>query len=128
MRRPAKQSDSIPKSLGNLHFNLQLLETSGRKFDWSGLHRSFTVKTVTNANTFEVIDEDLFFEGSKLINIMSLYKSKKIAVPDLFSHESEYEAISGTIYYNHPFIIFTEENGTLKLTFANETVVDCSFI
>jgi hypothetical protein len=114
--------------LGSLKFHMQLLEMAGRKFEWSGLGKSFTVKTGTATYLFEAHGDEYEFEGRRLINIMSLYKSKKIAVPELFTHQSEYDAVAGTIFYNHPFVIFTKENGSLKMTFANEPVSACQII
>ncbi|MGV2887600.1 hypothetical protein [Paenibacillus taichungensis] len=101
-------------SMGNLQFNLQLLEAAGRKFVWSELGKSFSVKTGGGHYDFGVGDGDYYFEGRKLVNILSLYKSRKIAIPELFSFESEYDVVSGTLFYNHPFIVFTEDNGGMK--------------
>lgn len=114
--------------IGNLTFNLQMLESPGRKFMWNfEIPKPFTIRTKTDSYTFESIDGNLSFEGRKLYTIMSLYKSKQVAIPELFSHESEYDAITDMIYYNHPFVIFTEESGKLKMSIVNEPVLDCSF-
>lgn len=114
--------------MANLQFNLQLLEAAGRKFAWSKLGKSFSIKAGTSQYDIELSGQDYFFEGRRLLNILSLYKSKRIAIPELFSTQSEYDAVSGTIYYNHPFIVFTEENEEVKMTFANEPVVACSAV
>ncbi|WP_059040624.1 hypothetical protein [Paenibacillus rubinfantis] len=122
------ESCTTDLELGNLQFRLQLLEAPGRKFEWSGLDKSFSVNTATAEYIFKFEGEQFTFEGRRLINILSLYKSKRIALPELFTHQSEYDAVTGRLFYNHPFIVFTEENGSLKMAFANEPVSACSVL
>lgn len=115
--------------MNNLTFRVELLVSPGRKYPWAESERSFRIKTNTAEYPIDLQDDVYYFEGRRLINIMSLHKSKKIAVPEMFTHPSEYDAVLETIYYNRPFVIFTEDGGhSIKMTFVNETVQDVMHI
>ncbi|MCM3592684.1 hypothetical protein M4D58_18845 [Brevibacillus borstelensis] len=122
------ESCTVKLSIQNLEFNLQLLDMPGRKFDWMSDQKPFVVNSASESYQFDVAEDRIMFEDRKVVNILSLYKSKKIAIPELFHMENEYDAISGVIFYNHPFIVLTEDNGKLKLSFCNDLVTACRYI
>lgn len=111
--------------LGGVQFRLQMLETLGEMFEWSGLNRSFTVKTDKESFVFDARGTDYYFKGNKVINIMSLYRSHTFTETDMLNHDNEYDAITGTIFYNHPFILFTEVNDSLHMQVCSKVVTTC---
>ena len=118
-------SCTVHTSIAGLEFNLELLEASGRKFAWSDLGTSFSVKTASSQYDFEKRDGKYYFEGRRLVGILSLYKSKDLGITDLYTHASEYDAAMGMLFYNRLFIILTEDKGEVKVTFPGEPVFAC---
>jgi len=115
--------------ISNLHFNLQLLEAPGRKFEWlKDNPKNFSVKTKSQRYAFKAHGTDYYFEDRKIIDILSLYKSNNILIPELFSPESTCEAISGTLYYYHPFIIFTKDSGRVKISYVTDPIIACAVL